>query len=291
MTIKEANHVLKQKLIQYYDSRETSAIIDLVLEDLTGFNRVDRIIHDQDILTALQQLQLKCAIKYLEMNMPVQYILGYAYFADMKLKVNNQVLIPRPETEELVDWVAEAIANHSDTSSQERSLLDIGTGSGCIPLALKKRFPFLQTAGGDISDGALGVARHNARLLGLDVSFSKLDILDKDVEHQLGGHDYIISNPPYIGQDERGQMEAHVLDYEPHLALFPENDLPATIFYKKISQVARKKLKPGGYLFFEINPDYVNEIIQMLTSLGFSDIKLKEDLQGRPRMVNCLLKK
>jgi len=290
MTIKEAGVKAKKILTGYYDSREVSAITDMMLEDLTGFNRVDRILHDRDVLTDAQLTELLCDIKYLQLQMPVQYVLGYAYFADLKLKVNSQVLIPRPETEELVDWAVETIAAQSLPTLAHQSLLDIGTGSGCIPLAIKRKCPALNVMACDISDGALGVARHNARLLDLKVSFSKLDILDDSSESLLPQLDYIISNPPYIDHQEKAEMEAHVLAYEPHLALFPDLKLPATVFYQRIGYLATRKLKPGGHLFFEVNPINVKEVLQMLDGLGFTRIELKEDLQGKQRMVKCLLK-
>ncbi|GAB3362743.1 peptide chain release factor N(5)-glutamine methyltransferase [Arachidicoccus ginsenosidivorans] len=292
MTLKEAGVQLKSSLINYYDIREAAAIADLVLEDLTGLRRVDRILQDKQPLTMTQLWRLKCAIKLLQQKMPVQYVLGYAYFGGLRLKVNNQVLIPRPETEELVEWIVTTIMEESSKSGSpyEKLLLDLGTGSGCIPLAVKRRLPELFVSGCDISDGALGVARHNARLSGLNVDFFKLDILDAQSTEKLPPLDYIVSNPPYIHFDEKLQMEAHVLDFEPHLALFPDKTLPATIFYQKISYLASKRLKPGGHLFMEINPLFVNEIREMLKSAGAVHIEIRKDLQGKDRMVKSVFK-
>jgi len=292
MTIKEAGIRLRAATANYYDLREAGAISNMVLEDLTGFSRVDRIIHDQEPLTAAQQSALAVSIKYLQLKMPVQYILGYAYFGELRLKVNNQVLIPRPETEELVDWVRQSVTEHHKGREAGLGLLDIGTGTGCIPLSLKKYFPDSHVFGCDISDGALGVARHNSRLTGLDVSFFKTDVLQQleaeTLLGRLGPLDYIISNPPYIDASEKPAMEAHVLDFEPHLALFPEKSLPATIFYEKIAFFAAKVLKPGGRLFLEMNPLYVKETVDLLKKAGGSLIEIKRDLQGKERMVNCL---
>lgn len=292
MTIKEAAYVVKSSLQGYYDLREAAAIKEMIMEDLTGLNRVDRILHDRKELTPGQCRRLDCSIKYLERKMPVQYVLGYAYFMDLRLKVNSQVLIPRPETEELVCWIAEAMQEQGTNAA--RSLLDIGTGSGCIPLGVKHCFNDWEVFGCDISDGALGVARHNSRLTGLKASFFRLDILTDNAAEQLQSClppiDIIVSNPPYISYDEKAQMAGHVLDYEPHLALFPETGLPATIFYRKIAELAAKVLAPDGWLFMEINPLYVKEISGLLKKAGGLQIEIKTDLQGRERMVKCLFK-
>lgn len=290
MTIREAELKTKSSLLSYYDSREASAITDLLIEDLTGFSRVDRILHDRDLLTDSQLTRLQCANKYLLQKMPLQYVLGYAYFAGLKLKVNNQVLIPRPETEELVSWVSETINTGQQQALAGKYLLDIGTGSGCIPLALKNNMPSLHVMGCDISDGALGVARHNARLLGLDVRFNKIDILSEVAKELLPEVDYIVSNPPYIDRREKEEMDAHVLDYEPHLALFPNQHDEATVFYRRVSALASTKLRPGGCLFFEINPLFVTEIVQLLKMFRFSEIEVRKDLQGKERMVKAVFK-
>lgn len=290
MTIREAELKTKSSLLSYYDSREASAITDLLIEDLTGFNRVDRILHNRDLLTDRQLAWLQCSNKYLLQKMPLQYVLGYAYFAGLKLKVNNQVLIPRPETEELVSWVSETINTGQQPALGGKYLLDIGTGSGCIPLALKNNMPFLNVMGCDISDGALGVARHNARLLGLDVRFNKIDILSEVAEELLPEVDYIVSNPPYIDRREKEEMDAHVLDYEPHLALFPNQTDEATVFYRRISALASTKLRAGGCLFFEINPLFVTEIVQLLKAFRFSEIEVRKDLQDKERIVKAVFK-
>ena len=301
MTIKEAAVQLRAVLSSYYEPREASAISDMVLEDLTGYSRVDRIIHDQQELSAGQLSGLSVAMKYLQLKMPVQYILGYTYFAGLRLKVNSQVLIPRPETEELVEWIRQTYNGASEVNIPETdkgsiSILDIGTGSGCIPLALKQCFAEGKIYGGDISDGALGVARHNSRLTGLDVAFFKMDALDDSAAQveslcqRLGPLDCIVSNPPYIDLADMAEMEPHVLDYEPHLALFPEKSLSATIFYEKIAILASKLLKPGGFLFFEINPLYVKETLDLLKKAGGDLIEIRRDLQGKDRMVKCLFK-
>lgn len=290
MTIKEAAVQTKAALADYYDSREASAITDLVLEELTGYNRVDRILHDKDPLTATISVLLQNYIRQLQQKMPVQYVLGYAYFAGLKLKVNNQVLIPRPETEELVEWVSETLKMDNAERISPITMLDIGTGSGCIPLALKSKHPGLDVRGCDISDGALGVARQNARLLGLDVHFFKLDILSQAAAEQLPALDYIVTNPPYIDHKEQTEMEPHVLNYEPHLALFPDPKDEPIVFYRRIGELASVKLKKGGHLFMEINPIYVNDILQMLKDQGFEPIEIRKDLQGRQRMVKSLMK-
>ena len=289
MTIKEAELELKMSLSTYYDRREASAIADLVMEDLSGYKRVDRILHDRDRLEEQSIRWFKTVIKYLEQKMPVQYVLGYAYFDRLRLKVNNQVLIPRPETEELVDWIVHDIEQDLPGMAHKH-FLDLGTGSGCIALAVKHRLPKLRVSGCDISDGALGVARHNARLTGLEVDFFKLDILAGEETKKLPKLDYLVSNPPYIHHDEKLQMDPHVLDFEPHLALFAKREQPATIFYEKIGRLASRILKPDGLLFMEINPLFVNEISELLKSAGAVHIEIRKDLQGKDRMVKSVFK-
>ena len=286
MTVKEAAVAIKSGIIDYYDTREAAAITERLMEALTGYRRVDRILHDREVLTMHQLAGLKTAIRYLKLKMPVQYILGYSYFGDLKLKVNNQVLIPRPETEELVDWVKETW--EADQKNTRGQLIDLCTGSGCIALALKKALPQVSIQGFDLSDGALGVARHNSRLTELEVDFFKMDVLDKKQTSQLPLVDCIVSNPPYIHVEEKEQMEAHVLDYEPLMALFPLQDTDATIFYRHIATLAAEKLHPGGYLFFELNPLYADEIQDAVKRAGLSKVEIRKDMQGLERMMKAV---
>jgi release factor glutamine methyltransferase len=213
---------------------------------------------------------------------PIQYILGTAEFYRMKLKVNPNVLIPRPETEELVEWILTSVAD----SSKNLNILDVGTGSGCIAIALKKYLPKSTVAAVDISAAALQTAKENAQNNEVEVNFITADILAHAETALLNGQqfDVVVSNPPYIKEDEKPEMHENVLANEPHDALFVSNDNPL-LFYKAIADFAQTKLVKNGLLFFEINEYLAKETIEMLDGKGFTDIVLKNDMQGKDRMV------
>jgi release factor glutamine methyltransferase len=202
---------------------------------------------------------------------------------DMKLLVNEHVLIPRPETEELVEWI---IKDVEQSGNKGFSLIDIGTGSGCIPIAVKRKIPQITACAIDISDDALQVAKLNAIDLKVDVKFLNLDFLDEEEWKQLGNYDLIVSNPPYIKKSEESTMRDNVLKYEPPLALFVPNE-KALIFYEAIARFSREHLKPGGSIYVEINEALGESVIEVFTKNGFSDIILKKDMQGKDRMVKA----
>jgi release factor glutamine methyltransferase len=219
---------------------------------------------------------------------PWQYVVGKGDFYGLKFKVNSSVLIPRAETEELVHWILEAIKKEKISSA---TLLDIGTGSGCIPITCKHKNKTITAFGMDISEDALSVAKQNAASLNTDVSFFQDNILNtqsidnewiKDIQF-----DIIVSNPPYIPFSEKSVMHKNVLDFEPHLALFVEND-DALIFYEKIAFFAQKKLKKGGFLFYECNEFNAKEVVQVLENQGFAEVILQKDMSGKERMIRCL---
>ena len=222
--------------------------------------------------------KLDKALARLAAGEPLQYVIGSTPFCGLNFKVDGRVLIPRPETAELVDWVAQ-------DDAQSGSLLDVGTGSGCIAISLAHRLPGWMVQGWDISDGALEVARENSRLNGTEVEFRKMDILNAEQDCRF---DVIVSNPPYVMESEKGQMEDTVLDYEPHLALFVSDSDPL-VFYRAIAAFGHRTLNPGGRLYFEINPLLVEEMKTMLMSAGYRDVEVRNDIFGKPRMIKAIL--
>ena len=255
---------------------QESEIISLAyisIDFLLGYNRSDCIIHSDKDITSDVSGRLKQIIVELKTNKPIQQIIGETEFYGLKFEVNDQTLIPRPETEELVQWILE----HKFTSA-----LDIGTGSGCIAIALKKNKDAEITAI-DVSESALWVAKENAKINEVEINFLLQDILKTTTLPKV---DVIISNPPYILDMGKKLMLANVLDNEPHLALFVPNNNPL-LFYKKIADLAFKSLSKKGLLFFEINEQFGKETVAILCAIGFVDIKLKKDINDKHRMIKA----
>ncbi len=283
MAIHEAYQRFLLQLYEIYDDREAANIADMVIEHVTGQRRIDRIMYKDLPLTEIQQAQLESISEKLFSHMPVQYALGEAWFADMKFYVNENVLIPRPETEELVEWMV--VSEKKKVSGC--SLLDIGTGSGCIPISIKRKMPGLNVAAIDVSEHALKVAAQNANQLESDISLLQLDFLDESNWSILGMYDIIVSNPPYVKLSESGQMASNVLHFEPHVALFvPDDD--ALLFYKKIAAFAKTHLKKDGCIFLEINEQLGQEVVALYKQNGYA-VELKKDMQGKDRMVKATL--
>ena len=246
------------------------------IEHCLGFNRSDCIIHSNKEITSETSDSLKQIITHLKANKPLQYILGNADFYGLQFKVNEHTLIPRPETEELVSWILE---------HEFFSLLDIGTGTGCIPISITKN-KNVQSTAIDISENALLLAKENARINRVEVNFLKQDIFKTTTLPKV---DLIVSNPPYILDKEKELMLDNVIDNEPHLALFVPDNNPL-LFYKKIAELAFVNLPENGLLFFEINEQFGNETIEMLTKIGFVDIELKKDINDKDRMLKAIKK-
>ena len=286
MTLNEARTVLTKELNTIYDKDEIKNIIDVVLEYITSMPRSEQVKTKLAYLTCTQLEAIDSITERLKKNEPVQYVLGEAWFGGMKFKVNKNVLIPRPETEELVDWVR----RESQTSNPDRyrdksqNILDIGTGSGCIPITLKKKLPDAVISAIDVCSEALFIATENAIEHHTEVDFILLDFLDEEKWQELGQFDIIVSNPPYVKQSEKDGMHVRVKEFEPHKALFvPDND--ALLFYRKLSDFSLNHLKPYGRLFVEINEAFGDAIVNLFRSAGFKDIELKQDMQGKDRMV------
>ncbi len=276
-------------LSEIYDEREAANIADMVIEFVTGLRKIDRVLDKQFLLNEEQNVKLKSCLVDLLKHKPVQYILHEAWFAGMKFYVDENVLIPRPETEELVELIAKEVDSGLLTDdSLTFTVLDIGTGSGCIAIALKKKSSIINRqfsiSAIDISENALNIAKKNAIENKMEIYFFQTNILDENEWKQFVKFDIIISNPPYIKQSEQVSMGENVLKFEPHLALFVADE-DALIFYKKIAAFGLRHLNKNGKLFFEINENLGNEICELLENSGYKNIELKKDMQGKNRFV------
>lgn len=286
MTIQSAFTHIVTSLEPLQGQREAANIAHIVMEHVTGMSRMDRIVYKEKELTDQQATQLASAVTALLAHQPVQYVTGTSWFYGMELKVNRHVLIPRPETEELVEWVVQDV--RAAQLSHPR-ILDIGTGSGAIPIAIKKELPQATVQAVDVSEGALATAKENAARQQLEVTFELIDILNKQAWAHLPVFDIIVSNPPYICQRESADMQEQVVAYEPSLALFvPNND--ALLFYREIGLMAKEKLRAGGALYFEINEAFGKETAALMESQGYVEVEIKKDLFGKDRMVKGVLK-
>lgn len=251
------------------------------MEYLSGSAKTERMLYQHAALTADETVQLEQFTNRLLNQEPVQYVLGETWFCGLKFEVNPQVLIPRPETEELVEWII-ASCRFPVTAL---TLVDIGTGSGCIPVSLKRRIRKADVHACDISAGAIETASANAARLGAPVHFHALNFLQPETWDSLPETDIIVSNPPYIPAAEKQQMEGNVVNYEPHLALFvPDND--PLVFYRAIAGYARKKLKPAGMIFLEIHEDLGNAVNALFEQEGYATT-IKKDMQGKDRMIRA----
>ena len=274
---------LWKRLTTLYAEGEAKAIARMVYEVRYGLTLGDLLMgRDAD----LPQEELELMAQRLEQGEPVQYVLGEEQFGGRTFKVTPDVLIPRPETYELCEWVMD---EGRRTKDEGQTILDIGTGSGCIAITLALGLPQAKVTAWDISDKALAVARENAQRLGADVTFEQVDALNPPTSKLIprtSSLDIIVSNPPYICEKEKGQMEQNVLEHEPSLALFVPDDDPL-LFYRSIARYARKSLVPGGLLFFEINPQYKDQLVSMLRDMGYTEIAVKADQFGKHRMLKA----
>ena len=261
-----------------YDAQELETIKRALCTELLGVSALAFYTKEVVSLSPQQESLLESALKRLAGGEPLQYVIGSTPFCGLTFKVDGRVLIPRPETAELVEWVAQDAAPSG-------SLLDMGTGSGCIAISLAHRLKSWKVQGWDISDGALEVARENNRRNGTEVEFSKVDILNATARSKF---DVIVSNPPYVMESEKSQMEDTVLEFEPHIALFVSDSDPL-LFYRAIAEFGHRALNPGGRLYFEINPLKVKEMKDMLVSAGYHDVEVRNDIFGKPRMIKTIL--
>lgn len=271
-------HYIRKELAQHYPPTEIESFIRLVFSWLKGYSQTDIQLKAGQNLGAEDRQQIIEFVERLKTNEPIQYILGETEFYGLPFRVSPAVLIPRPETEELVDWILK------ENQLANPVILDVGTGSGCIPVSLKKNLPDAQVSACDISPEALAIAHQNAVLNEVDVNFFELDILTNFNLELREQPDILVSNPPYITEKEKEQMQPNVLGFEPHLALFVANHAPL-VFYEALAQFGTLNLKPGGKLFWEINETYGPECVRLLAQWGYRDVQLRRDMQGRNRMI------
>lgn len=283
MTMQEATYFLLNKLKPVYGEGEAGSMTDWVMEHLTGSKKTERMLYKNEAITAKEEATLQEYTKRLLAHEPVQYVLNEAWFCGLKFHVDKNVLIPRPETEELVEWV---IANCKFPIT-ELTIVDIGTGSGCIPISLKRRIRKADVWSCDISPKALEVARKNADNLGAAVHFLELDFLDLPEKTAFPQADVIISNPPYIPLATKATMHKNVLEHEPHTALFVADNDPL-VFYKALASFGKEKLKPGGAVYMEINEELGSETLAVFAASGYHT-ELKKDMQGKDRMIKAML--
>lgn len=288
MTIAQQYTLFCEALTKIYPNSEAENITDWVFEKVTGKNKLERRIGksgketaEQENLSTDQLLLLKTYLDQLENHTPVQYVLREAWFYKRKFFVNKNVLIPRPETEELVEWIMEEIKQRPGSCS----LLDIGTGSGCIPISLKKEMPHCTVSAIDVSKEALHVAQQNATNHKVDIQFLKVDFLDEKQWNELPLFDIIISNPPYIPIMESSKLDKNVTDFEPSIALFVEDGDPF-IFYTKIARFSKHHLLPKGKIFVEVHEDFADAVKAIFEKSGYT-ASVKKDIYGKERMIRA----
>lgn len=262
-----------------YEADEAEALTRFLCTQLLGFSDKDYFLKPSVTLTSQQKSCLDDAVARLQNNEPIQYIVREADFCGLSFIVTPDVLIPRPETAELVQWIAEESNNAKD-------LLDIGTGSGCISISLAKKLPKTNIEGWDLSEAALSVASQNNLLNQTSVIFKQQDILHVPEPYMIRRWDVIISNPPYITEVEKAQMKNNVLKWEPSMALFVPNEQPL-LFYEAIARYGKQALRTGGSIYFEINPLYSNRICELLGTFGYKNIEVRKDLYDRNRMIKA----
>jgi release factor glutamine methyltransferase len=279
-TIRDYRDSFIQALSPLYGEQEAESFFYLTLEDFRRMRRIDLAMNPKSAMGEEEQAQWDLVVSQLLRQVPVQYILGNAHFYGRTFEVNDSVLIPRAETEELVQWI---VADLQKPGAPGVSILDIGTGSGCIAVTLACELPGAKVSALDISPSALRMAIANASRNHAAISVIEANILQTD---ELPAFDVIVSNPPYVRQREKDAMKPNVLEHEPHLALFvPDDD--ALVFYRKIAALASKSLSPGGALYFEINQYLAKETMDLLENFGASAIELRRDLYGNDRMIRA----
>ncbi|WP_214983795.1 peptide chain release factor N(5)-glutamine methyltransferase [Tenacibaculum dicentrarchi] len=287
------------QLAEIYPQTEIDTFFFYLIEEYLDFQRIDVLMKADFEIIDSKQVLFNNAIQRLKKQEPIQYILGNTEFYGFPFLVNENTLIPRPETEELVEWILEEISDIKNSQHDEvlkpRSILEIGTGTGCIPISLKKHLADFDISAIDVSKEALKIAKENAKQNTVDINFIAQDILKAENLNFISSSnssdicfDIIVSNPPYVRELEKAEIKNNVLENEPHLALFVSDDNPL-IFYNKIADLAKLHLTKNGLLFFEINQYLAKETVAMLTEKGFNNIELKKDFVGNDRMIKASL--
>lgn len=266
----------KNELAGISNSREIFNWAYITINNLFGYDRANCIINQNQKISLHQRKKIKRIVSQLKKNKPIQYILEECVFFDLKFKVNSSVLIPRPETEELVKWILK---------DEFKSIIDIGTGSGCIAISIAKN-KNVNVHAIDISNTSIKLAKKNADFHGVSINFLNIDILTENISNKV---DIVVSNPPYVLKKEKKHMNKNVIDYEPEIAIFVDDNNPF-IFYKIIAKKAKKILNRNGKIYFEINENYSEEVMKILKDYGYVNIKLKKDINDRNRMIKATLK-
>lgn len=283
LTYGKAFYELKDQLQQLYDSNEAAAISHIFLEYVTGLSKLERLDKKDTLFTDAQQNIFDTKIKDLVRGKPVQYATNRAWFLGREYYVNEAVLIPRPETEELVQLTLKELAAARISTP---TILDIGTGSGCIPISIKLALPDADVTTCDISNTALNVAKTNANKLNAQINFIQADFLDTEQHNKLGKYDVIVSNPPYIPAEEKARLHKNVRDFEPALALFvPDND--ALVFYKAIAAFGKEHLNANGYIYCELDAAHAEECKLLFEHTGYNEVNIEKDMHGNWRMLRA----
>jgi release factor glutamine methyltransferase len=285
-TVKAVKTYFSERLETIFSPNEIKLIVNQAISSRLNLSKGELILADEMRLSESDLLYFRSIVKRLLNNEPLQYIFGDTEFYGLIIKCDKRALIPRPETEELVDWVVADLKQ-----KQVEKILDLCTGSGCIALALKSQFSKAKIHAVDYSSDALELAKENSVRLQLDITMIELDVLKdlSDNNFELNSYDVWISNPPYIPVNEKTLMHSNVLDFEPEMALFVADD-KALLFYQVIAEKALRYLKRGGHLYFELNENYAEETFELITDLGFEAVELKLDLQGKKRMLKAIKK-
>lgn len=286
MNLRDIQDIFHKELDSIYGKEEVDNFFYMIIDDYFNIFRIELALKPELAITKAEQLPVFKALDNLKKDKPIQYILGKTEFFGLPFKVNSYVLIPRPETEELVNWILQSVDLESDIR-----ILDIGTGSGCIAISLAKKLPNANVYALDVSPEALKVAKQNANLNKVDITFFEVDILiscHAELVSVSKNFDIIVSNPPYVRIQEKDQIKPNVLDYEPHLALFVE-DNDALKFYRAISDFAVNNLTDNGSLYFEINEYLGTKVKELLEDHKFTNIQLKKDIYNKDRMIKATI--
>ena len=286
MNIKKFRDYFNKTLKKIYPTSEIDTFLFLLLEEYLNFKRIDVVLKSNFKISPEDLILLRSSTKLLEQEIPIQYILEKTEFYGFPFILNEHVLIPRPETEELITSILEKVLKtktfHTNAKEKQLKILDIGTGSGCIPISLKKSLPFAEITAIDVSNEALTIAKKNTVLNKVDINLTQQDILKTTSLNQL--YDIIVSNPPYVRESEKKEIKNNVLNNEPHMALFVKDNNPL-VFYNKIAELAKNHLTKNGTLFFEINQYLGKETVELIKLKGFNKIQLKKDIFGRDRII------
>lgn len=285
LTVKSLKTFAKNALKTLYQDKERDSLIHLLFENYLGYSKIDCITMSDELVDPSIAQKIKYAVQKLQYHIPIQYIIGKAHFFDREFYTDKNVLIPRMETEELVHWILSDLkGNQKD--KEKIKIIDIGTGSGCIAITLKKNIDFAEITAVDVSEKAIKVAKKNAEFHSADIKFLNHNILGNFSNIYFEKFDIIVSNPPYIEEKDKRIIRKNVLDFEPHLALFVPDDDPL-LFYKSIIEFSLYNLNKNGKLYFEINEKFGKEIVSILKERGFKNIILKKDINNKDRMISA----